>query len=739
MKEPKITGEVIKDHGITPEEYKRIWSTLGREPTYTELGMFGAMWSEHCSYKSSKVHLKKFPVQGERVIQGPGENAGVVDIGDGLAVVFKMESHNHPSFIEPYQGAATGVGGILRDIFTMGARPIASLNSLFFGSTDHPKTRYLLNGVTAGISGYGNCIGVPTVGGETHFHECYNRNILVNVFNIGIAEKSKIFLGQAGDPGNPIIYVGSKTGRDGIHGTVMASEEFSDESETKRPTVQVGDPFTEKLLLEACLELFQKDLIVGIQDMGAAGLTCSTCEMAGRSGGGIEINLDQVPVREQGMIPYEILLSESQERMLISAKPGKEKEVLEGFRKWDLDAEIIGRVTGDGLVRILWQGKEYATIPIPSLVNKAPEYNRPTQIPKYLEEVRKQPPPNWNGGQDCNQILRKLLASPNLSDKRWIYEQYDVSVGTDTVVLPGSDSAVFRVKGTNKGIAISSDVNSRYCYLNPYLGGMLAVAESARNVVCAGGSPIGMTNCLNFGNPENPEIMWQFEQCVMGISEVCKEFGIPVVSGNVSLYNETDGVAIFPTPTVGMVGLIEDLSRHSTQWFNAKGNLVFLLGDVGSHLGGTEYEKLIHGTDQGTPPPLDLQLEKRVQNACLNLIRNGVIASAHDCSDGGLAVTLAECCFNRDRLFGVSVQIESDQRPDAVLFGETQSRIIVSCSPKNREGLLKWVKISDIPCQELGTVTEKEIHISIRGTRFVDLPTKELFSSWNQTLPLYVK
>src|SRR5438128_8809421 len=563
----QITAEVVAQHGITPDEFKRIQQILGRDPNHTELGIFSVMWSEHCSYKSSRVHLKKFPTSGPRVVQGPGENAGVIDIGDGWVAAFKMESHNHPSFIEPYQGAATGVGGILRDIFTMGARPIACLDSLRFGDLDAPRMKYLVDGVVRGISGYGNCIGIPTIGGETSFHRSYHGNILVNVFALGVTTRDRICTGIASGVGNPVIYVGSKTGRDGIHGATMASAEFDEASEEKRPTVQVGDPFTEKLLLEACLEVMETDAIVGIQDMGAAGLTSSSFEMAGRAGTGIRLNLDNVPVRESGMTPYEIMLSESQERMLIVAKRGREHDVMRVFEKWDLNAAIVGDVTNDGLVRVFWRGEEVANIPVGPISTEAPVYERP---------IGHDPHPPLRGtlsrererDLDLTDSFLHLIASPNLCSKHWIYEQYDTTVRTNTIAKPERrDAAIVRVKGTGRALAMTSDVNPIYCYLDPYEGGKQAVAEAARNIAVSGGRPAAITDCLNFGSPERPDIMWQFAECIRGISDACLALGTPVVSGNVSFYNETEGRAIYPTPTVGMVGILDHEDIGSNLYF----------------------------------------------------------------------------------------------------------------------------------------------------------------------------
>jgi phosphoribosylformylglycinamidine synthase II len=734
--QPRVSPEIVAQHGLTPDEYQKIVKALGREPTYTELGVFSVMWSEHCSYKSSRYYLKNLPTEGPYVLQGPGENAGVVDIGGGLAVAFKMESHNHPSFIEPYQGAATGVGGILRDIFTMGARPIASLNSLRFGSIDHPRTRYLLSGVVAGIGGYGNCIGVPTVGGECYFDACYNANILVNAFTLGIVKKKRIFTGIAKGAGNPVMYVGSKTGRDGIHGATMASESFSEEKEQRRPTVQVGDPFTEKLLLEACLELMEKDFIIGIQDMGAAGLTSSSAEMAGRGGCGVELDLSAVPLREKGMTPYEILLSESQERMLLVAKKGTEDEIKKIFDKWDLDAVVVGRVTDDQQFRALWQGEEVARIPIRALTKDAPAYQRPATRPANHEQIQQLDLSRVAEPSDLSSVLKQLLASPNIASKEWIYRQYDHFVRTNTVIAPGADAAVIRVKGTEKGLALTVDGNSRYCFLDPYVGGVLAVVEAARNLACVGARPIGLTDCLNFGSPENPEVMWQFAQVIQGMRAACLVLNVPVVSGNVSFYNETDGVPIHPTPTIGMVGIIEKIGRVITPWFKSAGDVVVMLGRTREELGGSEYLKWVHGLTRGTPPWIDLKMEQAVQRCCLEAIDQGILRSAHDISDGGLAVALAECCIGGpEKPLGVRVQTHEMIRADALLFSESQSRIIVSLKEEDMSRLKEIGARHNVPVQPIGVVG---------GTRFsiqplVQLPVEELKSIWSNGLTAKLK
>src|SRR4051794_2246534 len=703
--QPKVTPELAARHGLTPDEYQKIVRILGREPNYTELGVFSVMWSEHCSYKSSRQYLKTLPSHGAHVLQGPGENAGVVDIGDGLAVAFKMESHNHPSFIEPYQGAATGVGGILRDIFTMGARPIASLNSLRFGSIDHPRTRYLVAGVVAGIGGYGNCVGVPTVGGETYFDQCYNANILVNAFTLGVTKKKRIHTGLAKGTGNPVIYVGSKTGRDGIHGATMASESFSEEREQRRPTVQVGDPFTEKLLLEACLELMEHDYLVGIQDMGAAGLTSSSTEMAGRGGAGIELDLSLVPLREQGMTPYEILLSESQERMLLVAKKGTEAEIKRIFDKWDLDAVVIGRVTDDHLFHVRFGEIVVAQIPISALTKEAPVYQRPAERPKTQDELEQLDISKIPQPKDLAATLKQLLGSPNIASKEWIYRQYDYYVRSNTVLSPGADAAVVRLKGTDKALALTVDGNSRYCFLDPYVGGVLAVAEAARNLACVGARPIGLTDCLNFGSPENPAVMWQFGQVIEGMRSACLALKVPVVSGNVSFYNETDGAPIYPTPTIGMVGILEKVNRVVTPWFKSAGDVVVMLGRTREELGGSEYLKWIHGMTRGTPPWIDLKMEQAVQRCCLEAIDQGILRSAHDISDGGLAVALAECCIGGpEKPLGVRVQTHEMIRADALLFSESQSRIIVSLKEEDMGRLQEIGTRHNVPVQSIGVV-----------------------------------
>lgn len=733
---PPITQDLITQHNLTGEEYQKIVDILGREPNLTELGMFSVMWSEHCSYKSSRVHLKKLPTTGPRVVQGPGENAGAVDIGDGLCVVFKMESHNHPSFIEPYQGAATGVGGILRDIFTMGARPIALLDSLRFGELQQPKNRHLMKGVVSGIAGYGNCMGVPTVGGEIVFNDIYSLNPLVNVFCLGLAHQDKIFRGTAAGVGNPVIYFGSKTGRDGIHGATMASDSFDDQSEQKRPTVQVGDPFTEKLLLEACLELMERDLLVGIQDMGAAGLTSSSCEMASRAGNGIELDLTVVPRREPGMTPYEIMLSESQERMLMVAKAGKEDECIEICRKWDLDVAVVGKVTADGILRVLDQGNVVAEIPAKALADDGPRYERPYQPPAYQDMLTNLNYDAIPDVKDANVVLLALMESPTIASKRWVYEQYDHMVRTNTTVRPGSDAAVVRIKGTKKAVAMTVDCNSRYCLLHPYEGARLAVAEAARNLVCSGAAPIGLTDCLNFGNPERPDIMWQFVMAIEGMKDACEYFQIPIVSGNVSFYNETNGLSIYPTPVLGMVGLIDDAERSMTQWFKQEGDDIILLGSSREDLGGSEYLKVVHAREQGSPPYLSLNVEKALYACVLSLIRDDLLQSAHDCSEGGVAVALAESCISGpERALGAVVRLTRGRlRKDSVLFGESQSRVVVSAKPVHRQPILDQARRFGIPIEVMGTVTGDRLIVSVgdEGTTetVIDQPVAMLRDRW---------
>ncbi|KWT81206.1 phosphoribosylformylglycinamidine synthase subunit PurL [Candidatus Magnetominusculus xianensis] len=734
MKEPLITEELIKEHGLTPDEYGRIVSILGRTPMFTELGIFSVMWSEHCSYKSSRLHLKKLPVDAPWVIQGPGENAGVIDIGDGLAAVFKMESHNHPSYIEPYEGAATGVGGILRDIFTMGARPVASLNSLRFGPLSDPYHKHLFGGVVSGIAGYGNCIGVPTVGGEIYCHPCYAGNILVNVFNVGIVKKDKIFYGKASGDGNLIIYAGSKTGKDGIHGVTMASEEFTDDAQQKKPNVQIGDPFTEKLLLEACLEAMDKGLIVGIQDMGGAGLTSSSSEMAGRAETGVELELSLVPLRAEGMIPYEIMLSESQERMLLVVERENKDALIDIFKKWDLDAVVIGKVGGDGFLRVNWHGKMAAEIPATKISTDAPIYDRPSKRPTNQDELNtldlSKVPDITNSGNDA---LKKLLASPSIASKELVWQQYDHMVRTDTIVRPGSDAAVVRVKGTKKALAMSVDCNSRYCWLDPYLGAVHAVCEAARNVACSGALPLAVTDNLNFGNPEKPEVMWQFIGAIEGIKDACIALNTPVISGNVSLYNETKGDAIFPTPTIAIVGVLEDADRALTQWFKAAGDVVMLIGQTKEELGGSEYLSLCHGIERGLPPTIDPLKEKALHSVLIKLNAQGLLKSAHDCSEGGLAVTAAESAFGF--LIGAEIDLgASSLRADALLFGESATRVLISATAENADIVEAAVVAAGLPIARIGKTGGDILRIKAKDMTLIEMPVSELKSIYDTSL-----
>lgn len=701
MKEPEVTLELAIEHGLNKEEYERILKILGRIPTFTELGIFSVMWSEHCSYKNSIALLKTLPREGGKLLVGAGEeNAGLVDIGDGLAVAFKIESHNHPSAVEPYQGAATGVGGIMRDIFTMGARPIASLNSLRFGTLDDARTRYLFAGVVKGIGDYGNSFGVPTVAGEVYFDESYQGNPLVNAMAVGIVKTNTFASATAKGGGNPVMIVGSSTGRDGIHGATFASEELSEKSESKRPSVQVGDPFTEKLLLEASLEIIRKGYLIGIQDMGAAGISCSTSEMSAKGKSGMKINLDKVPLREERMSAYEIMLSESQERMLCVVKKGYEDRVRQVFEKWDLNCEIIGEVINDDKLFINYRGKLEAEMPPFELVlgGGAPVYTREQKEPSYIKEKRKFDFSKLPEPKDIQDTFLSVFSSPNIASKRWVYEQYDSMVRTNTIIGPGCDAAVIYVKGKNKALAMKTDCNARYVYLNPREGAKIAVAESARNIVCAGGIPLAITNCLNFGNPYKSEIYWQFAEAIAGMGEACRFFDTPVTGGNVSFYNESPDRAVYPTPTIGMLGLVEDLSHVTTSYFKNEGDLIYVLGEDKEELGGSEYLKVIHKKVEGDSPLIDLQAEKKLQDTVLELIRKKLINSAHDISEGGIICALAECCIiNNEKLIGAEVNIPIKSRKDFSYFSESQSRIIVSVSSNKKnefEKLLKSIKQS---------------------------------------------
>jgi phosphoribosylformylglycinamidine synthase len=730
---------LAREHGLTDEEYQQILDILGRTPSFPELGIFSVMWSEHCSYKSSKKHLRTLPTRAPHVIEGPGENAGVVDIGDGLAVVFKIESHNHPSYIEPRQGAATGVGGILRDIFTMGARPVASLDSIRFGPLDDPQHRYLLHGVVEGIGGYGNPVGVATVGGETQFHPCYRGNILVNAFNLGLVETDKVFRARAAGVGNPVIYVGSKTGRDGIHGaSLLASAEFDEGSEAKRPTVQVGDPFTEKCLIEACLELMRTDAIVGIQDMGAAGLTCSSFEMASNSGTGIELDLDRVPQREAGMTPYELLLSESQERMLLVARAGEEERVFDIFRRWDLDAAVVGRVTEGGRMRVRWHGETVVDIPVDPVARSSPELDRPVREPADLRERQKLDLASLEPEEDPGAALEALLDSPNLGSKAWIYRQYDQLVQGDTVVGPGGDAALVRVKRedgtpTRKGVALAVDCNPRWCWLDPRTGARAAVAEAARNVACTGARPLALTNCLNFGNPEKPEIMWEFAEAVRGLAEAAEALGTPVVSGNVSLYNETSGRAIYPTPTIAVVGLLEDWEQHAVACFTQPGLAVVLLGETREELGGSEWLALRRGREAGHPPQVDLAHEKRLHGLLADAVSRGLAPTAHDVSDGGLAVALAECAITGPERIGARVELAEPLRPDVLLFGESTGRVVVATP--DAEALLALAARAGVPARRLGETGGSSLRIGPpKGEPWIQAGLDRLHALWSNAI-----
>ena len=737
--EPEVSLKLVKDHGLTTNEYKRILDLIGRTPNFTELGIFSVMWSEHCSYKSSRPFLRKLPTESPRVIQGPGENAGVIDIGEGFAVVFKIESHNHPSFIEPHQGAATGVGGIMRDVFTMGARPIALMDSLRFGELNDSRTRFLLNGVVNGISSYGNCTGVPTVGGEVYFDSCYNGNILVNAFCLGLAKSDRIFLAKAGGIGNLILYVGSKTGRDGIHGaSLLASSEFDETTEDKRPTVQVGDPFTEKLLIEACLEIMGFDWVVGVQDMGAAGLTSSSFEMAHRSKAGVRMDLSKVPLRETGMTPYEILLSESQERMLFVIKSGHEEKAISILEKWGLDAAVIGEIIEEPEVHINFEGKEVVNLPTFPVVDGALDLKRVTQRPEYLEQLTQINLAKLPEPERGDKAFKKLLGSPNIASREWVYEQYDHMVRLNTLVLPGSDAAVLRIKETQKAVAISVDCNSRFCYLDPYEGAAIAVAESCRNIVCSGATPIGLTNCLNFGNPEKPEIMWQFEQAVQGMGDACRYFDIPVVSGNVSLYNETKGQAIFPTPTVAVVGLIENQKKTMTQGFKKSGHCIGLIGFTMEELGGSEYLKVLFDKNEGKPPVLDRKQEKNVQTLCLELIKKGLIQSAHDCSEGGLLIAVAESCFSSpEENLGATLELKSTLRSDALMFSESQSRIVISFPEELKDKIEDLASSHSVDFSLIGSTGGSKFTVNINNQEYINQNIKTIKKIWKTSLGCY--
>ncbi|WP_144471259.1 phosphoribosylformylglycinamidine synthase subunit PurL [Bacillus pumilus] len=729
IKEEKLYQQM----GLSDEEFALIESIIGRLPNYTETGIFSVMWSEHCSYKNSKPVLSKFPTKGEHVLQGPGEGAGIVDIGDNQAVVFKIESHNHPSAIEPYQGAATGVGGIIRDVFSMGARPIAVLNSLRFGELTSPRVKYLFEEVVAGIAGYGNCIGIPTVGGEVHFDQSYEGNPLVNAMCVGLINHEDIKKGQAKGVGNTVMYVGAKTGRDGIHGATFASEEFSDESEEKRSAVQVGDPFMEKLLLEACLEVIKNDALVGIQDMGAAGLTSSSAEMASKAGSGIEMNLDLIPQRETGMSAYEMMLSESQERMLLVIEKGREQEIIDIFEKYDLEAVSVGHVTDDKMLRLLHQGEVVCELPVDALAEEAPVYHKPSSEPAYYREFleTKVEAPAIT---DAAQTLKQLLQQPTIASKEWVYDQYDYMVRTNTVVVPGSDAGVLRIRRTKKALAMTTDCNARYLYLDPEVGGKIAVAEAARNIVCSGARPLAVTDNLNFGNPEKPEIFWQIEKSADGISEACRTLSTPVIGGNVSLYNESNGTAIYPTPVIGMVGLVEDTAHITTQSFQQAGDVIFVIGETKEEFAGSELQKMTEGRIYGKAPEIDLNVELARQEALLAAIQNGLVQSAHDVSEGGLGVALAESTFGTDGL-GADIQIDLDS--EASLFSETQSRFVVTVKTEHREAFAAAVK----DAKEVGTVTNDGVFTvkNQEGQQWIHAAVNELERAWKGAIPCLLK
>ncbi|NOX37118.1 MAG: phosphoribosylformylglycinamidine synthase subunit PurL [Calditrichaeota bacterium] len=736
MKEPEVTLDLALQHGLSEEEYQKIVEILGRTPTFTELGIFSVMWSEHCSYKNSIAEIKKLPRTGPRLLVSAGEeNAGLVDIGDGLAVCFKIESHNHPSAIEPYQGAATGVGGIMRDVFSMGARPIAALNSLRFGPLNQARNRYLFDGVVRGIADYGNCLGVPTVAGEIYFEDCYTNNPLVNAMTVGIVRHDQTATAIARGAGNPVFIIGSRTGRDGIHGATFASEELTEASEEKRPNVQVGDPFTEKLLLEATLEMIQKKLLIGIQDMGAAGITCSTTEMSAKGNAGMVINLDHVPLREPGMSAYEIMLSESQERMLAVVKKGKEEAVREICQKWDLICEQIGEVIDEPVLRVYHHGQKVAELPPDSCVlgGGAPVYHRESRRPKYLDDVQSFDMHQLPPVDDLEAAFRKVFSSPNIVSRRWVYEQYDHMVQTGTVIHPGGDAAVVRIRGTRKAIAMKTDGNGRYVYLNPRRGAQIAVAESARNVVCTGAQPLAITNCLNFGNPYKPEMFYLFKEAVAGIGDACRILETPVTGGNVSFYNESPEGAVYPTPVIGMVGLIEDIDHITPAGFQNAGDRIYLIGETRPEIGGSEFLKEVYQKVTGDVPALDLAQEKAVQQAVLGAIREGLVASAHDLSDGGLAVALAECCIlNPNRPIGAEIEFPIDApRPEWWLFSESQSRFLLTASPRNHQQLERWFQERQIPIQYLGTVGGNHLVISPH----LNIPVSELVEIYYHTLP----
>ncbi|WP_405106877.1 phosphoribosylformylglycinamidine synthase subunit PurL [Paenibacillus sp. FSL K6-1217] len=730
--------KIYSQFGVSDSEYELITSFMGRKPNYTEIGVFSVMWSEHCAYKNSKPLLSRFPTSGPKVLMGPGEGAGIVDIGDNQAVVFKIESHNHPSAVEPYQGAATGVGGIIRDIFSMGARPVALLNSLRFGKLESDRVKYLFEHVVSGIAGYGNCIGIPTVGGEIMFDDSYDGNPLVNAMCVGLIDHDKIQRGVAKGVGNPVFYVGPPTGRDGIHGATFASVELSDESEAKRTAVQVGDPFMEKLVMESCLELIDSGIVLGIQDMGAAGLTCSSAEMASKAGNGLELYLDQVPQREDGMTPYEMMLSESQERMLFVVEPKDEAQAQEIFDRWGVICRKVGKVTDDGRLKLFHHGEVVGDMPVTALVDECPIYNKPSAVPAYYEENASVDTLRYEEVTDLGGALRTVLGSPTVASKAWVYNQYDYMVRTSTAVRPGSDAAVVTIHGTRKGLAMTTDCNGRYVYLDPEVGGRIAVSEAARNIVCSGAQPLAITDNLNFGSPEKPEIFWQMERAVDGMAEACRVLDTPVIGGNVSLYNENASGAIYPTPVVGMVGLVEDTDHITTQAFKQEGDAILLLGITKAELGGSEFQYAVHGLTEGRPPELDLATERKLLDAVLAAIRSGKVRSAHDLSEGGLAGALAESCISGS--IGANIELSAGGlRPDVALFSESQSRIILTSAPDRAEELRAAVAAYGVPVEIIGTVGGDRLRVTLDGSAALDEAVTELKTIWEDAIPCLMK
>ncbi|QUL55612.1 phosphoribosylformylglycinamidine synthase subunit PurL [Paenibacillus tritici] len=729
---------IYSQFGVSDSEYELITSFMGRKPNYTEIGVFSVMWSEHCAYKNSKPLLSRFPTSGPKVLMGPGEGAGIVDIGDNQAVVFKIESHNHPSAVEPYQGAATGVGGIIRDIFSMGARPVALLNSLRFGKLESDRVKYLFEHVVSGIAGYGNCIGIPTVGGEIMFDDSYDGNPLVNAMCVGLIDHDKIQRGVAKGVGNPVFYVGPPTGRDGIHGATFASVELSDESEAKRTAVQVGDPFMEKLVMESCLELIDSGIVLGIQDMGAAGLTCSSAEMASKAGNGLELYLDQVPQREDGMTPYEMMLSESQERMLFVVEPKDEAQAQEIFDRWGVICRKVGKVTDDGRLKLFHHGEVVGDMPVTALVDECPIYNKPSAVPAYYEENASIDTLRYEEVTDLGGALRTVLGSPTVASKAWVYNQYDYMVRTSTAVRPGSDAAVVTIHGTRKGLAMTTDCNGRYVYLDPEVGGRIAVSEAARNIVCSGAQPLAITDNLNFGSPEKPEIFWQMERAVDGMAEACRVLDTPVIGGNVSLYNENASGAIYPTPVVGMVGLIEDTDHITTQAFKQEGDSILLLGVTKAELGGSEFQYAVHGLTEGRPPELDLATERKLLDAVLAAIRSGLVRSAHDLSEGGLAGALAESCISGT--IGANIELSAGGlRPDVALFSESQSRILLTSAPDRAEELRAAVAAYGVPVEVIGSVGGDRLRVALDGSAALDEAVTELKTIWEDAIPCLMK